>query len=912
MRTRYILFLAAALLWVSCQRESRPLTPESTGIHAVMDRDQAVTKTILADNPGSRITPKWEARDAIGLYGTGTANARLEVSAASISEDGREADFRGNAAIPSGAVMAYLPYQESASRSGEDLVLDFPAVQYGKRSGAAAKLDPAAHIMIGEGTKEFGLHFRNVMAILKIGRVFADSTMLSKVEFRDRSGAAVCGSLKVSGGTAPKAEVTGDGRVITLDLGSGLVFGPGSMKPLYIIVPARDYPQGFELTFIAEDGNKTVKTVGAQMGKTLERGVVYPIGDISEYAYEGAVVRMNPKAHLVTPEAADLFSIISTGSAILMGADGEPVYLENGMGVFGPSMDLLVHKDMNLQTGDWLIFDYGSAQLPQGGILKVLSCDDMGGGYFRAYAETETNFAAPFEEVTIGKDEEYGGEDLDISSYITDILDSEGNSIPFSVSPSGAILFSNEATMNIPGIETKASASKNLSFPGLSLNIKEANAEAVFGAQLNLNMKYAIGIIGGEAQYVHFTVNPVLNLSAGFKLKAEFTLDKSMHLITLVTSPIPIAPGILVTPTLDIDITAGIGGELTFTASVKYKYDLGRYGISYNKGDGFTMRHTAPEPSDSDDLKFEADDLKGSLYAFGGLTFTPGLSVYGLLNLGVEASCVLKFGIEEGLFQEPKLFLQPEMEFTPTVASLGGYFTHKFSDLTGKLEFEPIWERYLYPFQVSYETGFAGPVKFLSEFRFIREIHQDGETYKLKMIMGPRKKYKDRELVYGSIDGIDYRISSVLPLLDTWEVLLDFCTGGSVYESDGNTYMQGGASSRYVLMKLPAGEGSKEHPLEAEGTIHPVVAQKEYFGFYVRYRNTRTGLVYEAGSKQPISPLASTLADIISWPSAPDGGEWFEERYDGGSWAWEDLPEKSPDSIHQLDGYYSKWKFTKY
>lgn len=117
-------------------------------------------------------------------------------------------------------------------------------------------------------------------------------------------GTAVSGAAALSwNGGSPETTVVGDGQTITLDCGDGLEFSEGQVVIFFIIVPAREYPKGFELTFIDSEEGRTVKTAGTTKGKKLDRSIVYLIGDVSASEVpEGTTSTLKPTAKVMTPE----------------------------------------------------------------------------------------------------------------------------------------------------------------------------------------------------------------------------------------------------------------------------------------------------------------------------------------------------------------------------------------------------------------------------------------------------------------------------------------------------------------------------------------------------------------------------------------------------------------------------------
>ena len=931
----FVLALTTLSVVAGCTRDTLPAV-EDGGQRIVcrIEDSSPVTKTALKDDPGVRMMSRWQGGDAIGIFSANASNQRYEVLPSTISSDGKEAGFQGADASVKGDLMAYSPYQEGAQRSGDGLVVSFPATQ----QYAAFGPDPAANIMAGSGDSKQGLTFRPVGSILKIGQVFDEETVLTSIEFRDLSGKAVCGSMKITAGNPAGAEITGSGTVLTLDFGGGLQIGTGEKRPFYLIVPARAYSKGFSLTFVTDGGKRTVKTIGSTSGRTLGSGKVYPIGDMTRYDYLDNTARMMDGAFLVTAEKAELMTVIRKTTTELRGADGNAIRYPDGMGYYhGPALELLVRDEFALQEGNFLVFEYGSELVPEGGVLKVMSSQDLGGGYHRVYAASEANVAAPYAQLQVGGKmyddagnlNEEEGTQLDLSAYITEIRDDGGNPVPFGISPDGELFFGPEAASRLTGVQTKGSASPSFSFPGLSLNIKKPHAEAVFGASLKLNTRIAAGAVQGEFQYLYITVNPVFSFSADFKLTASFSETSRKHLVTLYCAPIPLAPGVMVTPEMDIWAYVGIGGDLVFSASMKYDYDMGTFGIAYNKGDGFTSRHIPPKPSETDAIKLETGGLSGSLYAHGGFELSPKFSIYGMMEAGVQANCGLKFGITDSSlsgWSSPKLFLQPMIELFPVIATLGGYFTKSFKNLTVTIDIAPIWERYLWP-KIDLWYGFYGPTKAMKEFGYrSRGDYHDEHNVEIVEIMTPVFKeyggwwFGVIDDIYTHVDGLRARVRSSLPTLSGWNVYVEFLEGGTLGITDHQyaylapvfttigqasrvTVPASGMSAarRVLLASIPSGEKESDVTLD----ITPQIPDGKVFSYRFVMVDNFSGKEYTMDRE----PLRNGLVDVqsaymVSWPHAPDGSDYFIKTkivrasdFDGS------VPLKARDSMYEPDGY---------
>lgn len=934
MKTKLsIIFLSAAILMLSCAHEDLPVTDSATGLLCRIECGIPATRTILKDDPGVRMVTKWQSDDAIGIFGDNASNTQYSIVASSISDDGKTAEFKPQTSASSGTLLAYSPYHEGVTRSEASLIVNFPDNQRYDVSGNLSRPDPAANILAGIGNVKTGISFRPIAAILKIGQTFDDAVTLTAVEFRDLEGKAVSGKMKITPGDKPSSEITGNGQEITLTFGDGLALEAGQKSPLYMIVPARQYEKGFSLTFVTKDGSRSVKTIGAAAGITLVAGTVYPVGDITRYNYlAGDSFKLKDGALLVTPEKADLMKIIKRSTHELLDVNGNAIPQPDGVGYYhGPALELIVRQELNLREGNYLIFEQDSEMLPTGGILKVMTSEPLGGGYYRVYAISEANVAAPYAKLELGGEmydadgnlDESKGENLDLADYVTDIKDDEGKSVSFSMSPSGELLFSSESAERLLGVKTRAAASPSFALPALSLNIKKPNLEAVFSAALTLNTRIAAGAVQGEFQYLYVTVNPVFNLGADFKLKAELSETLTKHLFTLYCAPIPIAPGVMVTPEMDISGYVGIGGSLVFSTSLKYRYDMGTFGVSYNKGDGFTTRHMPPVPEKEDGLKMELGGLTGALFAKGGFSLHPKFTIYGLIEVGVKASCGLVFGMDftvnQDGFNSPKVYLQPEIEMYPFIASLGGYFTKDFKDLTVSVNLDPLWERYLWP-RLNVSLGFYGQIKNMKSFGYktLDDVGSETDRYVIK-IMSPVLNghyFRHVDAIFTHIDGMKYRVTSSLPTLGDWDLYVDYLGGGTmgtpvvetpwapVWCTDGPYFGMPSSGmavrARYRLAQIAA--GSKD--TDITDMITGGIPDNEAFAYRLVLVNKFTGKEYDLDRNELGGKIDVPYTHMISWPKTPDGQDYFEcikivreEDFDNS------VPLKPLSSMYEADGY---------
>lgn len=909
-------FLAALLICMLAACVSEPILDNHDGnvyeLVATIAPDGPQTRTILMDNPGVRVETRWAASDAITIFGPSGERQTLSVAADDIGESGKTAIFRSATALPAGAMSALYPADANASVSGGKVNTVFPETQHYSLYKGLPQPDQAVSIMVGNGSTLSGVAFCNVMAVLKIGQAFDEKTVIAAVTFRDLSGKAVSGSISIDSSDNYSSQVSGGSAVLRLDCGEGVELEKGVTGVFYMVVPAREYPNGVEVTFITKDGEQMSRQAGISNGMTFGRGVVYPLGDIANRDYvagkDASILADN--AHLMTPEILRQMIVISSGMESVRNPEGGYVSYDHNS-IRAPHFTMLVPRSLNFHEGDYLVYE-ATDDLPSGGVFQITREESPFADDNHSCIEIHmtSEFAKAFKKLDYGAklfdDEgniiEGAGEDMDLTSYLSEIRDAEGNPVQYSISEQGQIMISDD---DMEGALTKALhiGSNSISSPKLSLTVTDPSkvCEANLGAQLTINMKAGIKIEDEELQFVHFMFNPQIKFSANFAIKGAISKSESKHLITLYFVPgIPIAPGVVLTPELEIRAGVGIGGEIVFSTSIDYTYDMGRYGFSYLNGQGFTFHHFESEPSPTTVQPELGASLTGTVYAQGTITAIPSISLFRVFRAGIYIDFSMKLGmtvgketIEKNIYDTKKLFLTPEIAFSPYVASLGGYFSSKWENLIPKIEFEPLWERYLNPV-IDYFSGFSlnAPGVDQEDYRY-----QDGSGY-YYIACQEGRSFPSLGLwghgICHHIDGFTYRCKSLKPTLDDWDVFMLVKSGSydgrwqdlllrmcGVTPSYPYTYTGLYELNRYPLMSIPHNQGENDD-ISASGDI---TCQGDFLSGEVRSMhlvciNKSNGRVYSVKEFGPFS---------YYWPNTPDG-PWFskteitENQFNNDSW----------------------------
>ena len=928
-----IILATLILAATSCTRES--LSPDkeipgADGLLATIVQSDQQTKAILLDNPGIRMESFWTAGEVIGVVGIDTNPVQFSVSAGDISGDGKTALFRSTENIPSGNLTAFSPYQEGANISDGKVFMDFPTVQHYTLGNGVAQPDPAANLMVGTGNATGGLSFRNATAILKIGQTFDQETVVKKVLFKDLSGAAVAGAASITPGLTPVASITGSESVITLDCGEeGVSVPAGKLARFYIIIPPRNYPKGAEITFITADGQSAVRTTGTSGGVTFDRSIIYPVGDIPNRDYVlPSAGQLAAGAILMTPELLRNVKILQMTMVPVQNDEGTQTVKDcNGNDVFLPSMDIYAPREMGFKEGNWLIFD-ATDDLPSGGVLKIKEIIEPFGDDNHALikAQPTNNPFEAYQKLEVGsqmfdaegQEIEGAGFDINMSDYLSEIRDGEGKKVPFHRNANGEIIL-DEGDVEDALSKAIIKTDNDFSSPTLSISNDGDHIKGSLEAKLTLSMRAAIKVQDCELHFITFSFEPSLNLSAKFSLEAEGNIGKDLHLFTLYFVPgIPITPGVVLTPQLDISAGIGIGGSIKLETSIDYTLSLGRFGFSYQPGDGFCFRHMKSAANPLEITPSLDASLKGSIYAYGSITATPRISLYGLFSAGLATEFSLKFGIEGGVQNDGwdyrKLFLQPGLKFTPVTASLGGLFSQKWDDFEKEQELDPIWERYLSP-RIEGEGDLIGPTHLFRTTKY----EADGHYYWIHCPNSLSAEYHSLP-IFTHIDAYKYKVVSKVPTLDPWECVLQVFTGtpdideshmywglGLPYGGFLDNYFQAWADqgwkpspncTNYTLLDIPAGSDE----LEASGTVaENAFANGTWYSVIENYRNKRTGkYLFDPDKEQG-------LLFRVMWPTLPSGDYAYvtetisESLYDNLQCPVSSTIDVSPNGYHDID-----------
>ncbi len=696
-RDTYYLLIGTTILVVllsSCVKDSidNSFYNNTKGLKAVIVDNDVKTRTVLMDNPGVRIDVMWQPGDEVGVFGTESGNnVKFSISSADISSNGKEASFTSSESTPQGDTYAYYPYQSGAQRNSSGVLeLSFPSTQLHTLINFTPQPYAPANMMVGKGNVA-GIGFKNIFSILKIGLTIPRGETIKQVVFKDLSGKPVSGPFKVSwDGDNPTTIFPADGDAesltLKLDCGTGVEFDSAQVRFFYMIVPAREYPNGFEVKFETLSGNDIVKTVGANGGKRLIRSVVYPIGETA-YVYDGAEYEVGDDVVLLNADSAQKYidNVIANGYT-----SGGEDYL---------FLNVNMKKEVAPQVGGVLVLNYSTDEFPGGYAGRVTARSNSGSDVVTIETEPITDITEVFENLTLGDPmwtddgsfDSIKGVGLDLAPYLTKIVMADGADLEFTRSGSQIMV---DVPLTRAGIKKTSISTPKVIFS----TDKDKAAKVSLGLQIDLDLAASMSIHKRSLEYFHLSVEADVNMDASFKVSRGINANKEMNLFTAYFTPIPVGP-VMIRPAVVFKGVLGVGGEFEVSATLEYKRTV-RFGFSY-AGGGIVTRSSIEPPTPDQGIS-ASPGIDGYVYADAGVKIEAGFSVWGLLNVFASADTRLavktqSFGDDEGdwLHARRGFVAILSSEIGASIFSLGGALNKRAQIAT--IEFPPMKKWYITP-----------------------------------------------------------------------------------------------------------------------------------------------------------------------------------------------------------------------
>lgn len=692
---------------VSCSDDI--FVPESNQLIATIESELSApasngSSKINYDNDptNKRMKILWKDGDSIGVFGsTEGSNVPYSTQTSAITDDGQTAIFTTTKTKPKGQLVAYYPYQKNAQFIGDELNLVMPQVQIYAVDGSGLPLPPAeANFMVSKPAVDAErITFSNVFALLEININQTKDSVIKQLVFTDLSDKPVSGPFKVKWteneadayfptGTNPQNDT------LVLDCKNGISAPANVVQRFYMLVPAREYPKGFQIDFILENGTKTTKTIGSASGKTLVKGKLYPIGDIINESVN-IEYTLNPGVFQFSKEQLNQFANFNYNAT-------------------KKTLSFTAPGDITFYNGSFIILNTSNETIPYGYAGQINNITSLTNGRQLIDLIPTNEVTNLFKNLSIGSPlwntdgspSEGEGLALDIASYITDITTYNGTQVPFSISGSTVSMkvplqqkgYSSSTPSYILA-PTKKSVSPFSSFinksmvtaadkytptftsPAMTYTFNDEQAlSATVGIQVTMNTIMSMSIVDRTLEYLHFKATPVITLTSSFTAETEKTYDKEVPLLEFHFAPIPVGP-ILIIPIMKLNAVADVKGKVNLTTTMEYKQEV-PFGFSYVPG-GFVYRNylAKKDPNDkSEPFKFSGKlNIQGS--AAVGAKIYGGFKVYGLLEAtaNVDSRIRVKCGVD----------FEATLDNTYPSNFLNGYFYDAYSSSKVETLLEP-------------------------------------------------------------------------------------------------------------------------------------------------------------------------------------------------------------------------------
>lgn len=285
-----IFIISLMALAVSCAKEklNDVIEEGSYKLTAIVESVNG-TKTSIFDNGNTTFSHKWEVNDAISVF-DGSENKKFTTSGS-----GSSVSFTGNPLSKEAPHYAVYPYSASNSISDNVVTVTYPATQVLREGNYAA----GSNIMVGLSDSKDIISFKNACAYIQLNFAQKASTVIKKIEITAVGGEVICGTADITiagDGTISNINMTGDGKIITVDCGAGLDIS-ASAKTVYVPLPAVNLSNGFQVVARAADyssmGVKTKNTTVVSRNTVTKMPALNYVGTKTAYGVANTILAYN-------------------------------------------------------------------------------------------------------------------------------------------------------------------------------------------------------------------------------------------------------------------------------------------------------------------------------------------------------------------------------------------------------------------------------------------------------------------------------------------------------------------------------------------------------------------------------------------------------------------------------------------
>ena len=262
MKARYFYFIAAALLFAGCNKEMVD-ADQIGGGKTVLEVGLPDSKTYMGDNEGGSRSVYWSNGDQIAVNGV----ASEELAELPAGTRSTTFTFDGVLNTPYKIIYPASIYKDATH-------VTLPAVQSYKAGGFADGMFP----MAGYTTDGSDITLNHLCALVKISVLRAsgdgaDTDKIACVRFKGRNAERVSGTFEIDYPNTALVNDAGTGTGLEVRVVKSLATSTTTAVDYYLVVPAREYENGFDV--IVQDVNGHIMTKSKTESKTFEAGHFY-------------------------------------------------------------------------------------------------------------------------------------------------------------------------------------------------------------------------------------------------------------------------------------------------------------------------------------------------------------------------------------------------------------------------------------------------------------------------------------------------------------------------------------------------------------------------------------------------------------------------------------------------------------
>lgn len=266
-----------------------------------------------------------------------------------------------------------------------------------------------------------------------------------------------------------------------------------------------------------------------------------------------------------------------------------------------------------------LVINTPTEVLPGGLLCNLYGMEEVADGYLFYYNRGDITTA--FKELNLDT------EGIDLGGYVTEIVDAEGNSLPF--------------------VKTKAATQERF-----HIDLPQVGWDLPLGFSLTpkmgLDIALKLQMIVGDYKISTLNIKVDLDASIGadLELMVEASADKYFKLLSVYFAAIPVGPVVL-TPSVDIYAVVGVDGKVGLSASASTVLHTSA-ALHYDELSGLSGNVDASDPQPGETKYSAGPKVEAGLYY--GLGIGPAIGIYtDIIQAGITLNLKRREAISTGI-----------------------------------------------------------------------------------------------------------------------------------------------------------------------------------------------------------------------------------------------------------------------